>query len=128
MAYCAVMSTAKTPAERVRDRMEHWLMVTNLGQRDFAAKFRKSQIWLQKVIAGKNHVRLRDLDRIADAMHTTASELVRADEDRYQMELSPTEARIIERLRFRPDMFEAIVTLLDARVTKQGNPGKAEKR
>lgn len=99
-------------AERVRERLRHWMDVTGIGQREFAAELQKTQVWLQKVLKGENHVRLRDLDQVAFAMRTTAAELVRAKDDRYQLELTPTEVRIIENLRRRPDAFDALATLL----------------
>lgn len=92
--------------------MQRWLVVTGLSQRDFAAELQKTQVWLQKVLAGENEVRLRHLDDVARAMRTTAAELVRADDDRYQLELTPTEVRIIEQLRRMPESFAAITTLL----------------
>lgn len=118
------MTLRKNPAERLRDRLEHWMGVTKLGQRELAKTLGKSQIWLQKVLAKENHVRLKDLDDIADALRTTASELLRTEEERYTMELAPTEVRIIERLRHRPDLFDALASLLDARVSKSGTISK----
>lgn len=105
--------TKKTPADRVRERMERWMALAGLSQRDFAADLEKTQVWLQKVLAGENDVRLRTLDDIARAMRTTAAELVRGDEDRYQLELTPTEVRIVEQLRRRPEAFHAIAMLLE---------------
>lgn len=101
-----------TPAERVRERMKHWLETTGLSQDEFVADLQKSQVWLQKVLKGENHVRLKDLDAVADAMRTTASELVRGTSERYQLELTPTEVRIVEKLRRRPTAFNAVAELL----------------
>jgi transcriptional regulator with XRE-family HTH domain len=89
--------------------------VAGLDQRTMAEACNKSQVWLQKVLAGENHVRLKDLDFVAAAMRTTAAELVRSDDNRYQLECSPTEVRLIERLRRRPDLFDALMLLLDVR-------------
>lgn len=100
------------PADRVRERLKVWLDTTGLGQRQLAIDLDKSQVWLQKVLAGENHIRLRDLDQIAGALRTTAAELVRAEDDRYQLELTPTEVRIVETLRHRPDARDAIASLL----------------
>lgn len=102
----------KTPAERVRERMARWLEVTGLTQREFADALQKTQVWLQKVLKGENDVRLRQLDEIARAMRTTAAELIRDDEERYQLELTPTEVRIMEQLRRAPESYAAIATLL----------------
>lgn len=102
----------ETPATRVRDRMRAWMETTGVSQRDFADDLDKSQVWLQKVLAGENAVRLKDLDEVAMAMRTTASELVRSTEERYQLELTPSEVRIVEKLRRRPEAFAAIAALL----------------
>lgn len=105
------MNTA-SPAERVRLRLQQWMDTTKIGQRQLADDLQKTQVWLQKVLAGENHIRLRDLDDVARALHTTASELVRDEQDRYQFELTPTEVRVIEHMRHRPETLYAIATLL----------------
>lgn len=86
--------------------------MAGLNQRDFAKELKKSQVWLQKVLGGENHVRLRDLDDVARAMRTTASELVRLEEERYRLELTPTEVRIVEQLRRLPHMFAGVAQIL----------------
>lgn len=111
----AEMADADSPADRVRARLKHWLDVTKLGQRQFAADVGKTQVWLQKVLAGGengNDVRLRDLDILARAMRTTASELVRSADEYYALELTPTELRIIEQLRRRQELLLAVATIL----------------
>jgi transcriptional regulator with XRE-family HTH domain len=92
--------------------MQAWMETTGVAQREFAADLQKTQVWLQKILSGENHVRLKDLDDVAHAMRTTASELVRSEADRYQLELTPTEVRILENLRRRPDMLTAVASFL----------------
>lgn len=121
------------PAHRVRLRMAQWMATTGVNQRDFADDCHKSQVWLQKVLSGENQARLKDVDDIATAMRTTASELVRTTEERYQLELSPTEVRILERLRRRPEAYSAVAFLLqvpldeakEKRVPKLGRKKKS---
>lgn len=124
MRYCCVMSTptSDTPADRVRERMRQWLEMADLTQDEFAASMSKTQEWLAAILKGKNDPRLRDLDLIADAMRTSASELVRATSDRYQLELTPTEVRILEKLRRKPDTLKGLLLLLDV------GPGSAQER
>lgn len=114
---CATMTLPMpdppSPADRVRQRMARWMELAGLSQRDFADDLHKTQVWLQKILAGENDVRLRSLDEIAQAMRTTAAELVRGEDERYQLELTPTEVRIIEQLRRRPEAFQAIAMLLE---------------
>ena len=104
--------TVADPAERVQARLRRWLDTTGLSQREFAADLQRSQVWLQKVLAGKIRVTLKDLDRVARAMRTTASELVRTEEERYQLELTPTELRLLEALRRRPEAYESLFDLM----------------
>ena len=107
------MSRRDNPAERVRERIKRWMETAQLGQRELARDLGKSQVWLQKVLAGENAVRLRDIDLIADALRTTAAELLRdSDDERYTLELTPTEVRVIERLRRRPEILEGITKVL----------------
>lgn len=105
---------ADDPAQRVRQRLIDWMEVTGLTQRDFAKELGRSQPWLDKILVAENSVRLKDLDEIADKLRTTASDLVRVPSERRTMELTPTEVRIVERLRRRPELTQACATLLDA--------------
>lgn len=129
---CAIlpnhMDAVLNPADRVRDRLRRWIETTKIGQRELAGDLKKTQVWLQKVLAGENHIRLRDLDDVASAMRTTASELVRGDEDRYQYELAPTEVRIIEHIRHRPETLYAIATLLRIDLPKPPPPKNGQAR
>lgn len=106
-------STNPSPADRVRDRMRRWLEIAGLTQDQFAVNIGRTQEWLQAILKGKNDPRLRDLDEIARAMRTTASELVRLSEDRYQLELTPTEVRIFEKLRRNMEFFAGVCLLLE---------------
>lgn len=117
-----------TPAERVRDRMRHWMDTTHTGQREFAADLKKTQVWLQKILKGENHVRLKDLDQIADAMRTTASELVRGEDDRYTVEVTPTELRILENLRRSEEVLRGIMSILHLKDVPEPKPGPTKKR
>lgn len=108
-------STALNPAERVRERVRRWMELTRLPQQEVARELGKTQPWLDKILQGKNSVRLRDLDQIAAAMRATASELVRDETERYTLELTPTEVRMVEQLRRRPELLDAVATLLAIR-------------
>lgn len=102
------------PAERVRQRLADWMDVTGLTQREFARELKRSQPWLDKILTGENSVRLKDLDDIADKLRTTAADLVRVPSERRTVELTPTEVRIIERLRRRSELLEACAVLVEA--------------
>lgn len=112
------------PAERVRDCLRDWLDTTGVTQKELATDLNKTQVWLQKVLKGENDVRLRDLDGIADALRTTASDLVRGEDERYRVELAPTEMRIIEKMRHRPAIREHVAALLNIPAEPKSQPGR----
>lgn len=125
------MAAPMNPAERVRERIRHWMDTTKIGQREFASDLDKSQVWLQKVLSGENDVRLKHLDDVARALRTTAAELVRGEEDRYQFELTPTEVRILERMRHRQHVLRAVAALLGldgAEVEVSGSESNTKKK
>lgn len=103
---------SSNPAQRVKERMQHWMETTGLDQRTFAKALGKTQVWLQKVLRGTNNVTLKDLDIIAKAMRTTACELVRGPEETYELHLSQAELRVIEQLRYQPDLFDALASFM----------------
>jgi transcriptional regulator with XRE-family HTH domain len=107
-------SPTMDPAERVRQRLSDWMEVAGLTQREFAGELHRSQPWLDKILTGENAVRLKDLDDIATKMRTTAADLVREPSERRVVELTPTELRLIERLRRKPELLSACVTLVEA--------------
>lgn len=122
--YCAPMPTKvelalMDPAERVRFRLQEWMDTTGITQRPFASKLKKTQPWLQAILKGQNAVRLQDLDDIAAALSTTASELVRKGDDRYVVELTPDEFRVLQRWRHSPEIATAVQTLLEAHFPKK---------
>lgn len=123
-----MMTNRPDPAERVRQRMKAWIDATKIQQREFAKDLNKSQVWLQKVLSGDNHVRLKDLDLVADALHTSAAELVRDSEERYDYMLSISEVRIIERLRRRPRMLHGIADILGIEDTDLMEPSPIHSR
>lgn len=123
----------KTAADRVRERIREWLDVSGETQEEFVARFGRTKEWLQKVVSGENHVRLADIDRIAHAMHLSPSDLVRsAEEGRFQMDLTPTEMRLIHRVRHRPKALEALEEIMQlypqGSVTKSSSVSKSGTR
>jgi transcriptional regulator with XRE-family HTH domain len=112
---CAMIqpSMADDPAARVRRRLAEWIEIVGLTQREVAAELNRSQPWLDKILSGENSVRLKDLDDIARRMRTSASDLVRETTERRTVELTPSEFRLIERLRRRPGAIQACLVLVE---------------
>jgi transcriptional regulator with XRE-family HTH domain len=109
----AATTARDDPAERVRERIERWLELTGLTHQEFADEMGHSKEWVQKILSRQNKVRLQDIDKIAALMRLTASELVRNGEsERYQMDLAPTEVRLVEKLRRTPHGMESLAYLL----------------
>lgn len=117
----ARMAPPPNPAERVRQRLLRWIDDTKITQRDFAALFGKTQAWLEKILQGENHVRLEDLDVVAGVLRTTASDLLRQTDERYQVDCSPTEIRILEAMRQSPDVARGVLLILSARRMNSGS-------
>jgi transcriptional regulator with XRE-family HTH domain len=102
------------PAQRVRRRLAEWMDIAGLTQRELAGELERSQPWLDKILTGENSVRLKDLDDLARRMRCTASDLVRETTERRTLELTPSEVRLVERARRRPDLLQACLLLMDA--------------
>ncbi len=70
-------------------------------QREFASRVGKSQPWLQQIVAGRNKVRLDDLDRVAGALGVPPAELIREPENEL-VEVIPDELRLLRLFRAMP--------------------------
>ena len=52
------------------------LAARHLNDKDLAFATGHSQAWVSKVLSGERHMRIRDLDRVADFFGLTASQLL----------------------------------------------------
>ena len=85
---------------RVRQQIKRLLEDRGRTQRALALALGHGDQWASNVLAGRQMLSLRDLDRIALFFGVPPGELVRLQDDSW--ELSPTEMRVVRGLRFLP--------------------------
>lgn len=114
------MTAAKRALLRVREEMTE----RKISQRDLAETMRCSQGRIAKILNGGVNLRVDDLDTLARAVGISLTEAVRDRGMEFQAEMTPTELRVLERLRRRPGVLQAIMTMLDMgeATTQSRNP------
>lgn len=123
----AILLDERTPAGKIR-------------QKTFADYMGKSEAWLTNVLSGKRGLRIIDLDRVADFFRLPVSEFVR-EADAELVEVTPTEKKLLRKLRRAPEGFRDSVLTLAAlaptvstnvtsltkkRIRKQGHHAKPQ--
>lgn len=100
----------ESAAVRVRRRIAEWVKEQGHGSRTRLATavrglygHARSGAWVTDIVDGKQDLRLRDLDAVADAVGVPPGELVRRD-DTIVLELSHTEYRMVKFFRSMPDI------------------------
>lgn len=123
------MPRMSSVAGRVRLRIKEELEARELSQRDLADLIsrRSTEVWTQsrigKVLKGRVRLCVEDVALIADVLDLPLSEIVRDRGLEFYAEMTPTEVRIIERLRQRKEVAQALLTVLDIRVPSTGSTG-----
>lgn len=106
-------------SERVRIRLREEMQAKRLSQRDIAGLLECSQGRIAKLMTGRVPMTVNDLSALCFALTIPVSEVVRDRGMEFYAEMTPTELRILERLRALPRaVYEAIMTLLDIRLTE----------
>lgn len=103
------MTASKRALLRVREEMTE----RKVTQRDLADTFKCSQGRIAKLLNGGVNLRVDDLDALAKAVGISLTEAVRDRGMEFSAEMTPSELRILERLRRRPGLLQATMTLLD---------------
>ena len=103
-----MMTIAQRALARIRDEMAE----RRISQRDLADRLQCSQGRIAKMLNGHVNLRLMDLELLARAVGIAVTETVRDRGLEFYAEMTPTELRMLERLRQRPQAMEAIRTLL----------------
>lgn len=108
-----------TAAARVRQRLRDEMDLRGISQRRLTELInsRVPDNWTQsklgKVLTGRVELRVEDMDLIASALGISLVEVVRDRGLEFVAELTPTELRLLERLRaLSPDERGAILTIL----------------
>lgn len=108
-----------TAADRTRRRLKEELDARKISQRDLADLLsrRDTQVWTQskigKILNGRVELKIEDADLIARTAGITLTEAVRDRGLEFCAELTPSELRVLERIRQRPDFLQGIMILLD---------------
>lgn len=106
---------------RVRARLKEELRSRDISQRELADALTKStgDYWTQsrvgKVLNGNVELRVDDADAIAKVAGIFLSEAVRDRGLEFYAEMTPTELRVLERLRREPDILDGVLILLRLR-------------
>ncbi len=100
-------------ATRVRQRIDAWTKVQGHGSKKQLADavtglygYERSATWVSDVVHGRQDLRLRDLDAVADAMDVPPGDLVRRS-DRQYLEVTNSEARLLRYFRALPETIRA---------------------
>ncbi len=113
------MTPPLSASARVRARLKDELQSRAISQRELADALSKqtAEFWTQsrvaKVLGGHVELKLDDVEAIARVAGIALSEAVRDRGLEFWAEMTPTEVRILERLRQRPHIREALLLLLD---------------
>lgn len=105
-----------TASERARQRLKDELSTRDISQRDLADLLsrRDRKVWSQskvgKLLKGRVSLKLDDLALVADALSVHATEFIRDRGLEFYAEMTPTELRVLERLRQNPEWMHALMT------------------
>jgi len=104
---------------RVRERLREELRARDITQRELADALSKQtdDYWTQskvgKVLTGHVELKVDDADAIAKVAGIFLTEAVRDRGLEFYAEMTPTELRILERLRQRPQVLQGVMMILD---------------
>ena len=112
-----------TASARVRQRLKDELQAVGISQRELADELSKqtNEYWTQskvgKVLNGNVELKVDDVDAIAKVAGIFLSEAVRDRGLEFYAEMTPTELRVLERLRRRTGALQGVMLLLDMPIT-----------
>lgn len=104
---------------RVLRRLSDEMRQRNLTQADLGELIGMSQSGISKWFRRSVELRVDDLERLAQAVGLSPTELVRDPGLEFVADLTPTELRILERIRQRPHLQDALMTLLYLDIPRQ---------
>lgn len=101
-----------TLAERAVLRIREEMTERKITQRDIADTLHCSQGRVAKILNGGVKLRVNDMGILADAVGITPVEALRDRGLEFYAELTPSEVRILERLRRRPNALQGALLML----------------
>ncbi len=102
-----------TLAERAVLRIREEMTARHISQRDLAERLQCSQGRVAKILNGGVNLRLNDVATLTNAVGISVVEAVRDRGLEFHAEMSPTELRILERIRQRPNVLQGLMTILE---------------
>lgn len=107
--------TSRLP-ERARLRLREEITRRHVSQRDLASLLNWSQSRVGKILNGRVEMSMGDLEALCFAVDLAPTEVVRDHGLEFCAELTPTELRVLERMRQLPTpLLDAVMTLLDVK-------------
>lgn len=119
MSRVSSMTPDDPMSARARRRIRDELDARGISQRDLADLLTRAtnENWRQarigKVLTGAVELKVDDAAVIASVIGLTLTEVVRDRGLEFYAEMTPTELRILERIRQRPHILSALLVLLD---------------
>lgn len=111
-----------TATARALLRIREEMIERGITQTDLAEALGCSQSRIAKIFAKNIRLRLEDVEVLARRVGLTLSEVVRDRGLEFCAELTPTELRVLERIRRRPRMLDGIMIMLDLQAPDERRP------
>lgn len=100
-------------SEQVRERIRDEMTRTKMSQRDLAGIVGWTQSRVAHILTGHVEMKVDDLSAMAFGLGLSATELVRDRGMEFCAEMTPTELRMLERVRQLPKpVLDAVMTIL----------------
>lgn len=120
---------ADAVSERARRRLRDEMAAKNLNQADVAGRLEWTQSRVSKLLNGKVELSVDDLAALCFAVDVSLVEVIRDHGLEFCAEMTPTELRMLERLRqLPPPLLEALMMLVNARTKGLLPPSMVEGR
>lgn len=101
-----------TPAHKALMRIREEMTERKISQRDLAEALNCSQGRVAKIMGGGVNLRFNDLAILAAAVKLPLVETVRDRGLEFYAEMTPSEVRLLERIRQRPEVLEGLMQIL----------------
>ena len=103
------LSASQRAVRRIREELDR----RSLSQRDLAERLHCSQGRVAKMLNGRVELRIDDVAEMARVVGIPLTEVLRDRGLEFYAEMTPTEVRLIERIRQRPDLLQGVLILLE---------------
>lgn len=120
------MPPVATLNDRVRERLKSEKARRKLSEREIGSMLQWSQSKVAQKFNGRTPITLDEFEGLCFVLSIAPTEAVRDRGLEFCAELTPTELRVLERLRqLPPTIFEAVLTIIDVRTTTRSESRRA---